>query len=393
MYYYFPKPNGQYRVLCTEPYAFYDMTKQEVYKLNYRYALFKGYEMTDEGIKQFGEDFRAWCTELYKNNSLCIDYKKYYRHESAVELTFKRLCKGQYEDHEQIGKTENKWIDACFNAGLTFCDPGTYDSYGYDFSSYYPRLLAYGNLMIPTKPGKEKILLKLKKRSKLKTGYYRVKITCTDNNFKKIFAFSPRHIYTHSSLQQAIKYKKQFNVTIALFQDGKPNAYIYKDKYLVSCNDIFRNWFDKLYAIKEAFPKNKLIKHLTSSVWGHITTRTKLYKTDKQLESSDLDWGISNKRDWIIDRLEDGDGVKFYTLLSTNTPYKYQLRIKAFLMALARNKIAEIALLDIDNTIRIHTDNVTFKVDPDLNIPNLLKEDKSSGLINWKSVNSYTHID
>jgi hypothetical protein len=191
-----------------------------------------------------------------------------------------------------------------------------------------------------------------------------------------------------------MKYKKQFNVTIALFQDNRPNTYIYKDKNLVSCNDIFRNWFDKLYAIKDALPKNKLIKHLTSSDWVHITARTKLYKTDKQLESSDLDWGISNKRDWIIDRLEDdGAGNKYYTLLSTNEPYKYQLRIKAFLMALARNKIAEIALLDIDNTIRIHKDNVTFKFDPNLNIPNLLREDKTSGLINWNNVSSYTHID
>ena len=380
--------------MCTEPHAFYDMTKQDVYKLNYRYALFKGYEMTDDGIKQFGKDFRLWCRELLSNNILKIDYKKYYRHESAVELTFRRLCKGKYEDHAQIGKIENRWINACFNAGLTYCDPGTYESYGDDFSSYYPRLLAYGDLMIPSRAGKEKIRKKLKKRSRLKTGYYRVKITCNDNYFKKIFAFSPRHIYTHSSLQQAMKYKKQFNVTIALFLDGKPNAYLYKDKHLVQCNDIFRNWFDKLYIIKEAYPKNKLIKHLTSSVWGHVTARTKIYKTDKQLESSDLDWGISNKRDWVIDRFEDdGNGNKFYTLLSTNEPYKYQLRIKAFLMALARNKIAEIALLDIHNVIRIHTDNVTFKVNHyNLNIPNLLREDKTSGLINWNSVNSYTHI-
>ena len=168
MYFYYPKLSGQYRVMCTEPHAFYDMTKQEVYKLDYRYALFKGYDLTDDGIKQFGKDFRAWATELKLNKTLKIDYKKYYRHESAVELTFKRLCKGKYEDHEQIGKIENKWIDACFNAGLTFCDPGTYESYGYDFSSYYPRLLAYGDLMIPKKAGKEKIIKKIKKEVKLK---------------------------------------------------------------------------------------------------------------------------------------------------------------------------------------------------------------------------------
>ena len=62
-------------------------------------------------------------------------------------------------------------------------------------------------------------------------------------------------------------------------------------------------------------------------------------------------------------------------------------------MALARNKIAEIALLDIDNVIRIHTDNVTFKVNPNIKIPNLLREDKTSGLINWNSVSTYTHLN
>ena len=53
MYFYYPKQNGQYRVLCTEPYAFYDMTKQEVYKLNYRYALFKGYCNAKTGYNSF----------------------------------------------------------------------------------------------------------------------------------------------------------------------------------------------------------------------------------------------------------------------------------------------------------------------------------------------------
>ena len=57
MYFYFQKNNGQYRAMCTEPYTWSDMKKDEVYKLNYRYALLKGYETTDEGIKKYAKDF------------------------------------------------------------------------------------------------------------------------------------------------------------------------------------------------------------------------------------------------------------------------------------------------------------------------------------------------
>ena len=62
------------------------------------------------------------------------------------------------------------------------------------------------------------------------------------------------------------------------------------------------------------------------------------------------------------------------------------------MLSYARNKIAEVALKDIDNVIRIHTDNVTFKKDPKLDIPNLLREDKTSGMIEWLHANGYNHI-
>jgi len=57
------------------------------------FALFKGYKASDDGIHKFHEDFKQWSKELRCNNILSIEYKKYYSHHSAVEMTFKRLCK------------------------------------------------------------------------------------------------------------------------------------------------------------------------------------------------------------------------------------------------------------------------------------------------------------
>jgi hypothetical protein len=54
--------------------------------------------------------------------------------------------------------------------------------------------LAYGDIQLPTKAGKMITLNKLGKRSELKVGYYNVKILCENNDLKKIFAFSPKHV-------------------------------------------------------------------------------------------------------------------------------------------------------------------------------------------------------
>jgi hypothetical protein len=148
---------------------------------------------------------------------------------------------------------------------------------------------------------------------------------------------------THLSLQQAMKYKKQFDVKIELIHNDKPNAYIYKDEDLMNCNDIFKRWYDILGKLKDAYEGNKVIKHIISSLLGHLSASNKIHKTHEELEEGNYQWGMKSNNEWmIIDEPHDRDR-EYYTLLNTETPYKYQLRIKSFLMALARNRIAEVA--------------------------------------------------
>ena len=91
-------------------------------------------------------DFRTnlikWNEELKHNGFLKIDWFKYYTNFQAVEMTFKRLCKGKYENIEPIDATESKWIESTHNGVLIYCNKGIHDSYGYDFSSFYPFLMS-----------------------------------------------------------------------------------------------------------------------------------------------------------------------------------------------------------------------------------------------------------
>jgi hypothetical protein len=51
----------------------------------------------------------------------------------------------------------------------------------------------------------------------------------------------------------------------------KNNAYIYNDEDLISGCSYFGHWYDSLINLKKKYPKNILVKHLLSSLWGHIS--------------------------------------------------------------------------------------------------------------------------
>jgi hypothetical protein len=124
----------------------------------------------------------------------------------------------------------------------------TCESYVYDFSEMYPGILTNPNFIIPTKAGKEMTLKRLP--DVLSTGYYRVKISCENKAFKKLFSFSQDHTYTNVSLNYAQALQKEYDVKINLIQDDKPNAYIYES--ITKGSSIFSYWFYKMLALKKS---------------------------------------------------------------------------------------------------------------------------------------------
>ena len=358
-----------------------------------------GYEASHEDLRRFAKDFKIWDEQLRNNNVLKIFWTSYYNNNSAVRLTFQRLSKGKYEHHDPIEKTEAEWMSKTHNGALTYCEPQITQSYGYDYSLFYPRIMSGKNFILPNKCGREITINKLPPIEKIPFGFYRVKITCDDDNFKKIFAFSRQNTYLDKSLYQAMKHKDKFNVKIELIEDGKPNAYVY-DSFETG-HDVLGNWYNKITQLRALFPKNILIKFLASSLSGQLSSRFIIKKSYDEIMDEKIDVGLTNDHKYVIvdkhiyvDKL--GNKKDYYDLQNTDNPYSYNIRLMPFLTSYARNKIARLALKDIDSVIRIHTDSVCFSKqqeftnkDKMLDYSTLIPESKSTGIIDWQHMNKY----
>ena len=156
-----------------------------------------------------------------------------------------------------------------------------------------------------------------------------------------------------------MKHKSQFKFKLQLIQDGSPNAYLYDS--IIKSSEIFGKWYEILQKLKVKFPKNKLIKQLGSSMWGVMCERQQKFVSDKELRVN-----LEKYKHMKIARTaeygerEEDDHIMYHYLYDPKKPYKYNIRFKSWLNAYCRNEIAEFAMIDIANVIRIHTDSVTF---------------------------------
>ena len=407
---------NEYRVLSSETNIITTMKYAEWFKLQRKFFLMDGYDATDESLFKFAEDFKQYVAELKTNKIYKLDILFYYGGlNTIVKQVFKRFAKGRYEDHEPISKVEKQWSNACYNSGLMYCDDDIGDEYieshTYDYNSMYPRVMASDKFYIPKKQGKEHYLKSLPKITDIQVGYYHVKITCEDNNFKKLFAFSKKNVYADRSLYQAMKYQDEFNVKIKLVDNVKYNAYLYDEECLTNAKRIFGKWFKIMSALKKEFPKNKIIKFLGSSLHGQLQAKHLIFKTPKQITDEKLDVGINDSHRYVIVNHKiygtygKPDYKEYYELHDTETPTEFNIRLGAFLTAYVRNKTSRLVtghvffgkdiirnkLHDLDTVIRIHTDAVTFTEPMDHldDVDDLKKESKSSGKIKWKNVNTY----
>jgi hypothetical protein len=353
-----------------------------------------GYEANELGVRLFAHDLENSAHELMNNKILTFDYLYTFNHYIAVTAFLKRVHtkKKVIFNSTQQSVTEYKWSQKCNNGPIIYCkkDQGINECFGYDYSLNHPSIMSRESYKIPIREGKEYFLDGLP--DELEFGYYHVEITCDDENFNKIFRYSAHNVYTHQSLDFAIEHMEQFNVNIALFDNDEPNAYLYDKADLVSGSEPFGKWYEIIVKLKKAFPKNVLIKWLASTLHGQLTSANNISKSNKQMEEEGLydkcDIVESDQFDYtIVDYIDYGTHQR-YELLSNKSPYKHNYRLKSFLWSECRNKIAKIALVDIDNVIRIHTDNCTFiNVDPKLKIPTLKLENKSSGRLEWINAN------
>lgn len=277
-----------------------------------------------------------------------------------------------------------------------FCQPGTYDNcVGYDFKGFYPRILGseeFKDFKIPTKRGTEKRYKRIPKN--ILPGIYRVKITSDHPHAPKLFTFSKNDGYTHYSLNHALSLVDKYDFNVEIICDGKPNAYVYAEEDMVVCNSIFGNWLNVLMDKKARFPKNKLVKHLLSSIWGHLSQANVINVSEEK--SQDLDVGFlgDDDCDWfLINETHAHDGV-YYTLQNAKQPYHHNIRLKPFITSFGRTQVARIIEPYVDHVIRVQTDGVCYNnFDP--KFPDSygigIEADKS-GRIKFVNVNKYEKL-
>jgi hypothetical protein len=392
----FQKSNGSFRVWSsdTNKISTVPMLPAGNGKLNKFIMLdYDDNKATDEDLLEYSKQFTRWCTEL-KDSYLSIDYKGYYSDYTAVTCTFNRYCKSYYKNHSAITPTEYKWFERCANFGLQYLrkEDTTKTCYSYDFKNQYGIIMSSNEYKIPSKEGKEVKLKKLPKRKKLEYGFYHVKITCDNDDFRKFFAFSKHNVYLKESLQLAMKHADEYDVTIELVQDDLPNAYLYDESDMVTLGSITKEWYTKLTGLRKQYNDNRLLKHLIKSAWGHLNGGNKLYKSWEEIESEGLEIGTTDEYAYKILKYNDYGDRECYELLNTKSPYKHNIRLKPWITGLARNLTASIVLEDIKHVIRVHTDSVTFTKKQEFDDPNLIVEDKTTGKIHWLNVNKYHNI-
>jgi hypothetical protein len=88
-----------------------------------------------------------------------------------------------------------------------------------------------------------------------------------------------------------MRHKKKLDIKIELVQDGAPNCYVYDAKDMVTLNSITDEWFEKLTSLRKVYPKNRLLKHLISTAWGHMNANRTIIKSLAEVQAENLDIG------------------------------------------------------------------------------------------------------
>jgi hypothetical protein len=148
-------------------------------------------------------------------------------------------------------------------------------------------------------------------------------------------------------------------------------------------------WHEKVSALKKQYKSNGLIKFIASGTWGAIQQRNMHLYTYEEIQKKKLDVGISSDNAYNIIGMKTIKDVEYYKLVDTHKAYKYNLRLKPWVTAQARNDLGSLARKHLKEIIRIQTDSISFDKALDINDDGYALEGKTTGLIHWLNVNKY----
>jgi hypothetical protein len=376
------------------------------------FQIFKGFENSYEGLTAFRKCFRQWDKEINTVNKV-IKYSERKSNFGAVYQIYFKYC--EYEAFKvKRDMKKNRKIDAfqqvidydeficlesTFNGGKQYLMDSirnvSTQMYSYDFSSFYPSIMGMQSSLfeIPVTQGRKLNLKKINWENP-KYGTYHVRIYSTNyESAKKIFAFNPRNWYSHYCIKFAYKYRKELGFTFELLnpeENEDYNAYIYDN--VIPSSSIFGYWYKQLLKIKQKFPKNKLVKHLLSSLHGTLVAGNYIYMKEDEIDV-DADILDIKDREYSEYKLKEeiDNGSTLFKLVRSNNPYRGPFaRMKPYIVSFARNYVAIFVMKNglIDNLLRVHTDGMQFDKEIDfshIEYAPIFEEDKSGKYI-------YEHI-
>ncbi len=77
-------------------------------------------------------------------------------------------------------------------------------------------------------------------------------------------------------------------IKITLLHHNSYNALLWDKTDLISSREIFSVWSLSLHNLKVKYPKHKLVKHLSSSLWGQLITYNYMFCDEDQVETYDI---------------------------------------------------------------------------------------------------------
>ena len=256
-------------------------------------------------------------------------------------------------DFEEITEFEEIWLTNATKGGLIFATKTKefQKGYCYDVNSAYPSNLLKIN--IPTKQP-EFITIEEDEPKRITYGIYRCEITPTnDENINRLFKFNDTNFYTHYDLEFA----KSQNLKIKMIHDDQPNYMSYTKKYIAG-ETLFGKTVRYLYQLKK--DKVPRAKQLLSQLWGSCCRTSQNTITDKAPEDIPEDCDVIG-----MSRIYDKEGNEniLYRLIKKGHMMRYRLgRLKPFLLAYSRLKLARDILPNNENVYRVHTDSILTTV-------------------------------
>ena len=190
-------------------------------------------------------------------------------------------------------------------------------------------------------------------------GVYRCIINKSeDENLNKLFRFNADNYYSSIDITNA----KELNLSIELIQDDKPNCLYYSRNKLITFGEVFNNYVNLLFPLKEN--KVKMAKDILNILWGSLCEKDKIKKFIT------TEYNIDDDED-ILELYPTEDNGHIIKTVKRNNIYKTSFsRLCPFLTSQSRRHMTKILLPYKDEVQRVQTDGflITKAIHTNINV-------------------------